>query len=110
MRLTKRQWIVVWIGLGLIALMGLFPPWYQWTIIRFPTYPKVTRDVGYHLLFLPPAVEGERTRESSPKIDVTRLVFQWGLVSFVTAAGVLAFHQLDKRGKSSRQAEALQRT
>lgn len=65
--MNRRQKIVVLIGVAVVALMLLVPPW---------RYPRVERPILYTHIFT------ADTRGAS--IDLTRLAVQCGLVAVVT--------------------------
>ena len=68
--MNQKQMNALWIGTGIIVLMGLFPPY---------------QGRGYHFLFSPPA-----GRIIIPSIDFERLFIQWGLVALLTVVAVFA--------------------
>ena len=70
--MNKKQERVLWAGFALIALMGLFPPWFS------------NREfVGYSFIFLPAG--------HSSHIDVARLVVQCLVAGLVAGGLFLAF-------------------
>lgn len=73
--MNKRQLIVLWVAIGLIVLMGLFPPWVR-KEAEYRTY--LDAPVGYAFI----AVAPDRAR-----VDLSRLFLQWVLV-VVAGAGV----------------------
>ncbi len=67
---TDRQAKILTIGLGVIAAMGLFPPWVQtWG----PNADSVA-SAGYSLIFTPPPRKGEGY---GLQIDLLTLSIQW---------------------------------
>jgi len=82
-----RNLVVVWLAVGLVVLMGLFPPWVG-------AYPSGEESIGYHFIGLPPkAGEGYAVYQtygivSTICLDWSRLVLQWLVVAF-TAGGML---------------------
>jgi len=50
---------VLWVGIGVFVLMGLFPPW-NYVCVRRPPVPIVAeyisiKSAGYHFLLKPPS-------------------------------------------------------
>lgn len=82
--ISKRQLTAIWVGLGVIVLMGLCPPWREtvWT-----QYFHSKSPAGYAPIFWPPASGG---RSEGIELDVERLLLQWAVVAMVTG-GVVAF-------------------
>jgi polyferredoxin len=81
--MNKKQKKVIWIGLIIFILMGLFPPWIDDVECFNPSSEPshsggtvfVTRSYGF--LFIPP--------RGMAFVDLTRLLVQWLLVIAVTA-------------------------
>ncbi len=69
-----KQKICLWLGICLIVLIGLFPPWVRGGTLLTPN------DAGYHFIFTPPKV---RSMECS-RIDISRLFVQWVMVASIT--------------------------
>ena len=79
---------VMWLGILVFVLMGLFPPWlytYNATI-RSPVYGSFLtgsqKIAGYYFLFAPPDPAGESGHGIS--LDITRLFVQWVIVIALT--------------------------
>lgn len=72
--MNKRQIIVLWIGIIIIVLMGLFPPWMN-----------VDPSGGYY-------IKGYNFILDKPstfcRIDVPQLLVQWAMVAII-AGGLL---------------------
>jgi hypothetical protein len=108
--MNRKQKIVFLIGVGIIVLMGLMPPWY-YHALYFRDYDSqfpgaATLPTGYGFLFYPPdpphlmgffeydegmgdykGVGHQRYQKSSgPCIDLSRLLIQWAVVAIGTAA------------------------
>ena len=81
--MNKKQKVAILVGVGIIVLMGLFPPW-CWNTPRDGQY--IHRSGEYDLLFSGSDYSGQRGDE----IDVTRLVIQWIVVAIATA-GIVWF-------------------
>jgi hypothetical protein len=69
--MNKKQKIVFLVGLGIIVLMGLIPPWSD----------SYSGESFYDFLFSSPAF----WRGGRPTIDFTRLFLQWAVVVIATA-------------------------
>ena len=79
--MNNKQLAVLWVGLGLIVLMCLFPPWVY-----------LQENYGYYCLFTPPAwISGLQ-----PRLDISRLVVQCVAVALLTGAGI---YTLRTKGK-----------
>lgn len=96
---TRKQWqiVVLWLGIGLIVFMCLFPPWYHYRegyTYRMRRVFSQRTAVGYHCLLNPPASE----KEGRYYLDVTRLLVQCAGVALLTGAG---FYTLRARGKQN---------
>jgi hypothetical protein len=87
--MNGRQKGIVVLGFLVAALMALFPPWTRFVIGR----EVQLGPAGYRLAFAPPAPrpgtahldESGVLRETEElRIDVDRLLFQLGVVGFVT--------------------------
>lgn len=107
MRMNKKQRIIIIIGLGIILLMGLIPPWK--CAISVPKFTRVERPAGYGFIFYPPSpVEVAKSGEfessfmSKPsywsvRLDVTRLFIQWAVVA-IAMAGICLVLKEDEGG------------
>jgi hypothetical protein len=69
--MNKGQLKVLWIGIGLIALMGLVPPWVH------KSDGHSVNLLGYASFFSPP--------ETANSVDTQRLEIQWALVAIICA-------------------------
>jgi len=76
--MNKKQKYILLVGLFIIALMGLLPPWY----FRFKGSVVVDRPGPYAFIFSPPTYKPYGV-EGAPRIDTSRIVGQWGIVVFV---------------------------
>jgi hypothetical protein len=81
--MNEKQQKILRIGLIIILLMGIFPPW---------TYTLNTDKVnsespaGYALIFSPPETQYKASAAFGIKIDITRLIIQWVVVGAATFA------------------------
>lgn len=100
--MNKKQIIVLWIGIIVIVLMGLFPPWtlngeaasvflvslrdstsirqYDFPMYRFILTPPKTLNVAFLL-----------------RIDFNRLLLQWIMVAVITAGFVVSFKEKSRK-------------
>ena len=79
--MNKNQKIVVVIGLVIIVLMGLFPPWKM-------IFGGTPMALGYEFLFSPPGIAN---------VDSLRLLVQWLGVCIVVGGFVLILKDKDKK-------------
>ena len=77
--MNKKQLIVMWVGIGIIVLMGLFPP-----LMLCAEGSKAFLDYG----FIIPQLKGA---EKVSLVDFTRLLTQWGIVSALTTGFIITF-------------------
>ena len=80
MQLSSAQKKVVAVGLVIIAIMGLFPPW-RATIRHDGSYRS--RPCGYSFILISP---GSASGFESVQIDFSRLILQWLVVTAVFGA------------------------
>ena len=73
--MSRAQTIAVWVGIVLVVLMGVFPPWNR--VSDAPTY-HLERSAGYAPVFLPPL---DLLRYRYIRVNVRRLLVQWGAVA-----------------------------
>lgn len=78
--MNKTQLIVLWIGIGLIVLMGLFPPWVM-------SVQGAIDQQGYGFILNPP--------EEYCHVNTPRLYVQWIMVAVI--AGGLFVTLKDKK-------------
>jgi hypothetical protein len=78
--MSPRQKVVLWVGVLLMAVMGVCPPW------ACVGAGGIRRAIGYHLLFLPP--EGACFAAT---VDGSRLLIQWAMLLVVGAACCIAW-------------------
>jgi hypothetical protein len=105
MRMNKKQRTII-IGLAIILLMGLIPPWK--CAFSLAKYPRLERPAGYGFIFYPPspvkvAGSGEffspmnRPSYWSVRLDVTRLFIQWAVIA-IAVAGICLVLKEDEGG------------
>lgn len=92
--MNRAQTIAVWVGIVLVVLMGVFPPWNR--VSEAPAY-HLERSAGYAPVFLPPL---DLLRYSHIQVNVRRLLVQWGAVAIATIAIVWALR--DEGGYEAR--------
>lgn len=106
--MNKKQRTIIIIGLGVILLMGLIPPWK--CAFSVPRLAHLERPAGYGFIFYPPspvgvARSGEFLESSikrdpsywSVRLDITRLFIQWIVVA-ITVAGICLVLKEDEGG------------
>lgn len=108
MRMNKKQSTIIIIGLGIILLMGLIPPWKcAFSVARLS---RLERPAGYGFIFYPPSPVkvaksgefGSSASKSDPsywsvRLDVTRLFIQWAVIA-IAVAGICLVLKEDERG------------
>ena len=88
--MNPKQNKLLQIGLPVMVLMGLVPPW---TATLHYQSIHWQRSAGYSLIFEPPKAEGLY----SVTIDFGRLLVQWAAVSFVIGGGIFYFREPEKK-------------
>ena len=76
--MNRKQFVALWIGIGIVILMILLPPWKE----GMGSYGR-SYSAGYGLLFFPP--------NRSVGIDLERLALQLFAVALVTAGAIVSF-------------------
>lgn len=111
MDLRNKQKTVLVIGLFVIALIGLFPPWISNVDILDQTTnevrPGYLEPAGRGFLFSPPKpVMSEKNLIISRSIDYERLIVEWLVLGFFTFSvlGLLALMD-DRKAQSPGQDE-----
>jgi hypothetical protein len=74
----------MWIGISIVALMGICPPWVE-TQASYRG-PVSEEPLGYSLLVCPPKSDGGW---SGVGIDVVRLTLQWFVVALITGGAIV---------------------
>jgi hypothetical protein len=94
--------IALWVGVGLMLLMGLYPPWvvYTYRTGDMPMSGGPLSSYGHAFLFNPPWTLGSRPGQYA-FVDLSRLIVQWVVVASVTVALVLTLN----RGRASSEAK-----
>lgn len=89
--MNKKQKIIAWIGVIMIFMMSLIPPWKM-----IADEPSVSQEfpAGYHPIFAPPLPDEEDPY--SPVLDLTRLGVQWITMLFIMAAALYITHEKDE--------------
>jgi hypothetical protein len=80
---------VIYLGLAIAVVMGLFPPWNHTFISPKGGYGQAEKAAGYHLIFYPPPPEYDAPMYGV-RIDFARLLIQWTIVSLI-AGGLVLF-------------------
>lgn len=81
--MNKKQVIISIIGVTVVFLMGLIPPWKT-----VDTSSMTTREMpaGYYFIFAPPEPDEEELL--GVELDMSRLAVQWITTLFVIAAAL----------------------
>lgn len=108
MLLNKNQKIVLWVAIGIVVLMGLFPPWVCGTyttpldvLAQKPTGNTMFNESAaeYHFIFAPPPQKGYRSVSSMVdvshvyRLDYGRLFIQWLMVIAVSGGLIFLFRE-----------------
>ena len=89
MRMNRKQLVVLWCGIALIAAMCIYVPWHQAAVTPLNKYDWGTSArSGYGLIFL---------LEGGQHIDAGRLGVQCALVSVIAAGLIVTFRNPVKR-------------
>ena len=105
MVLNKNQKIVCWVALGIIVVMGLFPPWVCGTH-NTPTDKPIGSGLftesagGYHFIFVPPSQSYSYSTDTTYievyRLDYGRLFLQWLLMVAVSGGLIFLFREPQK--------------
>ncbi|MBI4469716.1 MAG: hypothetical protein HY650_10385 [Acidobacteria bacterium] len=89
-RANKEQLIVLWLGIGLISLIALFPPWtYTLTVTEDGRTTESQREAGYHPIFEPPRPQNAADPARAPtyadgvRLDYPRIAIQLAVVVLI---------------------------
>jgi len=85
--LNVKQLAVLWIGITIIALMGIFPPVKKVMTMPQTFTPSYHQVVAYDFLFT----------ESLSEIEYQRLLIQWLITATVTIGLVITFDKKAER-------------
>ena len=126
-RISKSELIVVLVGIGVLVLMCLFPPWQKWDperpLFYDPSRGGTTpvgfawRSAGYRPIFTPPTTVDEHMKESNSRgigdfrvdldwavyrgqIDVARLAVQFVAVT-LGMAGTVGFMRFRRKDQAA---------
>lgn len=90
----RKQKAVLLVGVGIIVVMGLIPPWHSQIVLKSERPITVTVRAGYGFLFSPPycpkyaGAENTFDEFEAPSIALSQLFVQWIVVA-IAAAGIL---------------------
>lgn len=93
-----KQKICLWIGIAVIVLMGLFPPW---VFQVKSTYVNELVDAGYAFITNPPHYLFRGDIKIGASIELARLAVQWAIVAVIT--GGLIVTLADKKDKKPKE-------
>ena len=96
--MNKKQLLVVRCGIGLIAIMGIFPPW-VYTVDARSIHSR--KPAGYQFIFDPPHPESTAPAYGV-RVDTSRLLIQWTVVTVLTA-GILLLGKNSTNGGKNRE-------
>jgi hypothetical protein len=109
--MTRPALHTLWIGVFLVVLMGLFPPWVKvrthvvaGSNIQTQASLILYHDVEYGFLWSPPDRDNQNNQVAA-FVDLSRLLVQWVIVGALTLAIVLTFNG---EARASKTAEARQ--
>ena len=85
MEVNSKQRKVIVVGMALIAVMALYPPW-TYTFKFQSIYSE--NPAGYASIVIPPSSDSGR-RSEGVKVDLTRLLLQLLAVSLLTGIGFI---------------------
>lgn len=95
--MNNKQKIVLWIGLIVFLISGIFPPWVQ-VFDDGKTYNE--KDQGYHFLMKPPEVIFDSDTYAEwykmqfrMKIDIARLIIQWIIITVIITGFIVSLKQ-----------------
>ena len=98
--MNKKQLIIMWVGIAIVVLMGIFPPWLA---IEENTHIYL----GHSFILSPPNENWLRHHRDSIDInqigivDFTRLLIQWTMVSVIVGGLFITFK--DKKPKDEQK-------
>ena len=84
--MNKRQNAIIDIGLAIVVLLLLFPPWY---VVSRGSHTHVEVSDGYHFLLSPPCC--------SPHIDLVRYLVPVGVVCLMVLLACLELKEEHRR-------------
>lgn len=91
--MNKNQKIVIMIGLIVIVLMGVVPPW----VYTFSLQGSRSKySAGYSPIVSPPPRQADHPAYGV-SLDISRLLMQWALVGMVAGGLVLIFKEKDQK-------------
>ena len=85
--LSAKQLVALWIGITIVALMGIFPPVKKTATKPELSPPSYRQVVAYNFLFA----------ESSSEIEYQRLLIQWLITAIITTGLVVTFEKKTER-------------
>lgn len=94
--MNKPQLICLWIGIGLIVLAGLLPPW-----VEVYDYGQVQtgKAIGHAWLFDPPEPEYS---DVGVHLDYGRLFLIWLVIVGVTGGAIASFRHWQPQSEAER--------
>ena len=89
--MNKTQLLIMWVGIAIVVLMGIFPPWA--TIVQ-----ATHHYLGHSFILLTPRL---RPNATIIFIDLTRLLPQWIMVAVIVGGMIISFK--DKKPKDNQE-------
>ena len=89
--MNKKQTKILWIGIIVFVLMGLFPP-YEVTRIVDQAGKTIEGPIKYEFFLSPPC-----------DISFTRLIIQWIIVSVLTAGAIYSTKETSDKNRQDVQ-------
>ena len=80
MNINKKQKTIVTIGVAVVILMGLFPPW----TYTFSHNPSISKEPAVYGFILEPPKKKKNSVSFGLELDITRLSVQWIIVLMAT--------------------------
>ncbi|MFA9476953.1 hypothetical protein ACERK3_01475 [Phycisphaerales bacterium AB-hyl4] len=94
--MNKPQLICLWIGIALIVLAGLLPPWVE---VYDDGQVQAGKAIGHAWLFAPPE---PGYRDAGMHLDYGRLLLIWLIVAGVTGGAIASFRHWQPHNEADR--------
>jgi hypothetical protein len=94
-RMNKKQVVISIIGVAIVFLMGIIPPW---KIVDTSSMTYREMPAGYYFIFAPPEPDEEELL--GVKLDLSRLAVQWVTILFVIAAALFLTQEKEEESNS----------
>lgn len=94
---SKGQRAVIWIGLLIFLLLGIFPPWRE--VLNYGDGRVNSHGISFSFIADPPD-SSESKKISSIEIDTTRLLVEWACV-IATVIGMIVLFDSTRRKRAN---------